>query len=335
MTVAPTGKAHRYRRFEGELNKGKWTWLAIVTAGVRLALKDKKTRLLVLTISLVVLGNSIILYVLSLLEVLAGTEQARAIAEFVRALLRVDISGVSRIGEFREILWRTLFLLTIGMELFWVLLVVAAVGPGLIAKDLKHRALPIYFAKPVTPLTYLCGKWLVVAAFIAMVTLVPNILTLIIGTLTTGGLQTWGQTLNLGMDMLLSGAAVCLVGGAIILALSTLSSDYRYVTVAWLAVCLLPVVGQAILNETLPAEATRGWIGCVSLRDNLLTVTEWLFGLRQALEASTLSAESFTDALVRDVRPACAAVVLAGWTVAGILVSYLRVVKFSRSAANV
>jgi hypothetical protein len=67
----------------------------------------------------------------------------------------------------------------------------------------------------------------------------------------------------------------------------------------------------------------------------LLTVTEWLFGLRQALEASTLSTESFTDALVREVRPACAAVVLAGWTVVGLLISYYRVVKFSRSAANV
>ena len=61
------------------MNKGRLTWLAIVVTGIRLALKEKKTRALVMTIALVVLGNCIILYVLSLLEVLAGTEQARAI----------------------------------------------------------------------------------------------------------------------------------------------------------------------------------------------------------------------------------------------------------------
>jgi ABC-type transport system involved in multi-copper enzyme maturation permease subunit len=335
MTTTPTSRAHHYQRWEGELSKGRLTWLAIVVTGVRLALKEKKTRALVMTIALVVLGNCIILYVLSLLEVLAGTEQARAIREFVRGFLQVDISGVSRIEEFREILWRTLFLLVIKVEMFWVLLVVARVGPGLIANDLKHRALPIYFAKPVTPLTYVAGKWLVVAAFIAMVTLIPNLVSLIIGALITGGLHTWGQLLGLGLDLLLSGATLCVVGGAIVLALSSMSSDYRYVTVAWLAICLLPVFGQAILNEALPAESTTGWLGCVSLRDNVLTVTDWLCGLRQAWEASALPAESFSNALMKPVKPICAAVVLAGWTAGAILIAYRRVVTFSRSAANV
>jgi len=335
MTVAATDATHRYQRWSGSLNKGRWTWLAIVLTGLRLALKGFKTRAVLMTVSVVVLGGCIVLYVLSLLEVLAGTQEAEEIAGFVRVFLQLDIRGVSRIAEFRGILWGALFLVMIRIEMFWVLLIVSMVGPGLIAQDIKHRALPIYFAKPVTPWTYLVGKWMVVAAFIALVTLVANLVTLVIGTVVTGGLHTWGQALGLGLDLTLSGMVVCVVGGAIILAISSLSSDQRYVTVAWLAVCLLPAVGQSIIDQVLPPASTTGWLGCLSLRDSVLTVTDWLFGLRPALEASTLPAEAFNNALLKPVSPAYAGTVLGMWTAAAIFVAYRRVVAFSRSAASV
>ena len=199
--------------------------------------------------------------------------------------------------------------------------------------DQCHAA--IYFAKPVTPLTYLCGKWAVAAAFIALVTVVPNLLTLGLGTMVAGGLHTWGQTLDLAMGVALSGVTLCMVGGAIILALSSLSSDHRYVTVAWLAVCLLPMTAQTIVNDLLPPESTTGWLGCLSLRDNVVTLTDWLFGVREAIEAARLPTEAFTRALVKPVSVPRATIVLAAWTVGGLLVSYRRVVSFSRSAANV
>ncbi len=335
MTTAATTNPNRYRRWDGELNRGNRAWLVIVVTGIRLALKERKTRTLVMTVSGVALGNCIILYVLSLLELVTGTEQGRAILEFVRAFLRVDISGVTRIEEYREILWRVLFLLVIKVELFWVLLTVSKVGPGLIAHDLRHRALPIYFAKPVTPLTYVLGKWIVVAAFVAMVVLVPNLFSMIVGVLITGGLHTWGQTLGLGWDLLVSGLLICVTSGAIVLALSSLTSDHRYVTVGWLAVCLLPIFAQGILDESLPAGSTLGWLGCISLRDNVMTVTDWLFGMRGLWEASTLPTEAFAESMLKPVRPICAITVLSGWVVCAMLVTYWRVVTFSRSAANV
>lgn len=335
MSAESPATPHRYRRWNGSLSQGRWTWLAIVTTGIRLAFKSVRTRALLIGASGVVLGGSIVLYLFSLLEAVAGTRQAAAILEFVRGLLQVDLSDVTRIGEFREILWRVLFLLLIKVEMFLVLLTVASVGPGLISNDLKHRALPIYFAKPVTPITYLAGKWLVVSTFIAAVTLIPNLLTLVMGVAIGGGLHTWGQTLGLATDLLISGLAVCTVGSAIMVALSSLTSDQRYVAVAWLAVCLLPTIAQGIVNDALPADATTGWLGCISLRGDVVVVTDWLFSTREALQASSLPAEAFTDALVSPVKPGYAAAALAAWTVVGLLVSYRRIVKFSRSAANV
>ena len=335
MTDEPASTAHRYQRWRGTLNQGHWTWLAIVVTGVRMALKGMRTRTLLLSASAVVVGGTIVLYLLSLLELMVGTKEGGAIMEFVSALLRVDISGARRVGDYREILWHLLFLLTVKAQMFWVLLVVSAVGPGLIAHDLKNGALPIYFAKPVTPLTYLTGKWLIVASFIAMVTVLPNLLTLSLGTMVSGGLHTWGQTFDLAMDLALSGVTLCLVGGAIVLALSSLSSDHRHVTVAWLAVCLLPGIAQGIINDLLPPASTGDWLGCLSLRDNVVTLTDWLFGVRESIEAASLPTAAFTDALVNPVSVPKATIVLAMWTVGSLFLSYRRVVVFSRSAANV
>ena len=334
MNPASTIEAHHYQRWKGELNQGRWTWLAIVVTGIRQAVKHAKTRVLLLTTGTIVLGSCGVQYLLSLMETLVGTSEAQGLYEFVQVVLGVDISGVARLEEFREILRLSMFFLMIKVEMLWVLLIVSRVGPGLIAKDLKSRALPIYFAKPVTPLTYLAGKWAVVACFIAMVTVVPNLLSVLVGTLITGNWWSAGQAVSMGLNLVLSGAVMCVVGGAIVLALSSLTSDHRYVTVAWLAVCLLPMFAQAIVNEELPQQSTTGWLGCMSLRDNILVLTEWLFGMRQAMEASSLPAEAFSNALVRPVKTEYAALVLGAWVAAAIAVSYWRVVRFARSAAN-
>jgi ABC-type transport system involved in multi-copper enzyme maturation permease subunit len=334
MTTAPP-TIFQYQRWSGQLRTGRWTWGVIVMTGIRLALKNARTRGLITSGAIFILGSCTIFYVLSVLETLVGTPQAEGIYDFVQTVLGVDISGVSRLEEYRELLWRCVFLLMIKIQLLWVLLMATRVGPGLIADDIKARALPIYFAKPITPLTYLVGKWMVVGAFIAVVTAVPNLLSLIIGTVITDGVGTWRQTLDLGWDLLVSGVGVSVVGGMIILALSSLTSDRRYAIGAWLAVCLLLLSAQAIVNNALPQQSSEGFLGCISLRDNVVVLTNWLFGMRQAWEASGLPTEAFSRALVKPVPASCAAAVMAVWTVAAILICYRQIVRFSRQAANV
>jgi len=221
------------------------------------------------------------------------------------------------------------------VELFWVFVVIVRAGPGLIADDLKARALPIYFARPITPLTYLAGKWMVVAFFIGMVVLVPNLLALILGTLVTGGLQTFGQTLGLGWDLLVTGVGVMVFGGAVVLTLSSLSSDKRYVTVGWVAICLLPVMAQAVLFDVLPDEVTGGWLGSVSLFRDITVTADWVFGIREAWESTPLPREVFDNALGRPIALFYPASVLLAFMVGSFFICYRRVLRFSRSAASV
>jgi ABC-type transport system involved in multi-copper enzyme maturation permease subunit len=281
------------------------------------------------------LASCSMFYILAQLEILAGTPEAAGLYSFVKTLLGVNLDGISRLAEFREVLWRSAFLFLFKGELFWVFIVTALSGPGLIADDIKARALPIYFARPVTPFTYLLGKWLVVAFFASLAILMSNLLGLIFGVIVTGGLATWGQTIRLGVDLLLCGVGVTLFAGVLMLALSSVSSDKRYVTVGWLAVGVLPMMAQGILYESLPQEATSRWLGSISLYGDIAALAEWKFGIRTAWESMPIPQEVFRGALGPEIAPIYPGVVLLIITIVSIWFCYRRVLKFSRSAANV
>ena len=329
-----TGRQH-YTRWTGRMRPGRWTWLSITMQGLRQGFKPWMTRALVSSAILLVASLCSIFYLLSFLEEQIESPQGQGWFEVVRGFLGINLREfVGDLSDYRTVFWRTAFMVLFKLQALWVLLIVARVGPGLISNDVKARALPIYFSKPVTPLTYLLGKWLIVASFIGVVSLLPNLLGLIAGTLITGGLATWGETFSLGADLLVAGLGVMLLGGSIMMALSSLSSDRRFVAVGWLAVCLLPFIAQSILRENLPREATTGWLGSVSLLDNVAILAEWLFDLRARWEATGLDSAVYRRVFGQRVAPFYPAVVLAGVTLVSIAVCYRRVVRFSRSAAN-
>ncbi len=337
MSTTAASNSHRYQRWPGRLNRlsAAGGWLSIVGSGVRLGYRRSRTQLLLLMAPLFVVFTCVVFYLISLVETLVGTGQAEGPLNFVQGLLQVNLSGVTRLAEYREVLWRTVFVFVMQLQLFWVMVVVARVGPGLIANDVKARALPIYFARPITPLTYLLGKWMVAAIFIGLVTLVPNLVALILGVLLTGGLQTWGQTLGLGSDLLVCGTGIMVFGGILILTLSSKTSDSRYVAVGWLAVCLLPVMAQAIVHDSLDPNQTTGFLGSISLRGNVMTLSKWLFDLREAWAGTGLPPDAYARALGSRVQAVYPAIVLGVITLLSAAFCYRRVLRFSRSAANV
>ena len=334
-----------YTRWAGKPRHARWTWLAIVQSGLKLANKDAQTRFLLLSGLTFVAGICGLFYALDMLELYIGQPSSststdiagliQSTLRFVQFALGLDLSGIQRLGELRPIIWRAVFMLAVNVQLFWVAMSISRIGPALIADDIKARALPIYFAKPVNPLTYLLGKWLVVATYIGLLTLLPNLLALGFAVLLTGGLATAGATLSLALQLVVAGFGVMVLMGMAMLAISSLSADKRYVTVGWFAICILPVIAQKILNQNLPDARTLGWLGSISLREDVRVLTERLFGLREALEQSGLAQEKFAEGLLNPVEPMYPAIVLGGLVVVSFLVCYRRVVKFSRSAASV
>jgi ABC-2 type transport system permease protein len=52
----------------------------------------------------------------------------------------------------------------------------ALAGPGLVAPDLANNALPLYFSRPLTRLTYALGRLLVIVGMLSIVTWIPGLL---------------------------------------------------------------------------------------------------------------------------------------------------------------
>ncbi len=326
---------HRYQRWPGRHRKPSTLsgLSAIVVTGIRLQYNRRFVRPLLLAGPIAVIGICVTLYLLSMLEVLAGSPEANGLYQFASGFLGVDLSAVSQIGELRGVIWRATFALVIRIQLFAVMVLVARIGPGLISDDTKVRALSIYFAHPVNPKSYLLGKWIVAATFIASVTVIPNLLALTIGSMITGGLPGVGPILTLALNIALAGLGVMLFSGLVMLALSSMTSDSRYVTVGWLAVCLMPAMAQGIIRENIPSENITGWLGSISLMGNAAVLTEHLFDLKSGWQASGLPHDAFAKALSSPIEPFYPAMVLGSITLIAGTLCYRRIVKFSQAAA--
>ena len=328
-----TVHATHYRRWGGRL-RGGWTWLPIAMSGIRQRFRDPRSVALLLGSVGLVIASWMLFYILSLLEALAETRDAPGIYIVINFFLGVNLGEVVGAGSYRLPLWLSLFVLLNKLQMFYLLVLIGWLGPGLIAGDLRSNALPIYFARPITPRTYLLGKWITMALFIAIGTLLPNLLALAGGVLIAGGVPSWSEPLRLAGALILSSGVVMLCGGAVILALSSLSPDKRIVTASWLAVALLPAMTRWAVRFEAGTGNAAGFLGSLSLGHNALHLTEWLLGVRKVWQDTGLPVAVYEAALGSTGDPLQPALVMLGVTILAFLVCYRRVVRFSRAAAS-
>src|SRR5881397_3877469 len=70
-----------------------------------------------------------------------------------------------------------------GFVLFFVSLMAAVIGAGLIADDMQSMAFTLYMSRPITQTDYLIAKAAILAPLVAMVTIVPLLLTALVAAL--------------------------------------------------------------------------------------------------------------------------------------------------------
>jgi hypothetical protein len=105
----------------------------------------------------------------------------------------------------REALQGALFLLHAWSFLF-VVLATLFVAAGLVADDLRERALPLYLVRPITPLDYYLGKVAIPVTVLAQFVLAPGILLVVLA----GFFRPSGETTSFLLDQ------VDLVGGLLL-----------------------------------------------------------------------------------------------------------------------
>jgi ABC-2 type transport system permease protein len=133
-------------------------------------------------------------------------------------------------------------------ELWLSMLLVLIVGPNLISQDLRYNAFPLYFSRPLRRRHYFLGKLGVIAVFLGAVTIVPAIVAYVLGLLFSLDLSIIRDTLPLLLRTILYGVVISASAGTLMLALSSLSRNSRYVALFWLAIWMGTGAVSGVLN---------------------------------------------------------------------------------------
>jgi ABC-2 type transport system permease protein len=174
-------------------------------------------------------------------------KKSEGILAFVRNILPADV--LTDPLAYREPIWTLAFSNFFKTQMYFIMLLVAICGRGLISTDLRLNAFPLYFARPLTRLDYFLGKLGVIGALVASVAVVPAVLAYVVGvffSLDPGVIKvTWKVLLG----SIAYGLVVTLSAGALILAISSLSRRSLYVACAWVGLWIISGSVAAPLTE--------------------------------------------------------------------------------------
>jgi len=244
-----------YAHWDGSLAGRRFPWMPITRTGIRLAFRKKGFKLAFASAFLpafVALGG---LYVSERLE------DFKAFVQSNRALLKIDPA------------YFQLFLT--GYPLYFILIVVLSfAGAGLVAEDLKHNALQLYFARPLSKKDYVLGKMSVVAFFVILLTGLPWILLVVFKLIFAGNLAFLAAYPWLPLSILGHSALLTVFFGSYALLLSASSRNTRYVVVLIFGVFYFSSVLSAILRGIFRSP----YMVLFSLPENLRQAGAALFG---------------------------------------------------------
>lgn len=232
-----------YQHWTGELSGHAWRWLAITRQGVRIGMKSWFLRLMLIVSWLPALVLAFVIAVWGLVEQKSPIVQP--------LLLLFSFLGDQMINDpksYRMEAWTICFSTFLWAETYLSMIVILFVGPSLISQDIRFNALPLYFSRPLRRIDYFAGKLGVIGVFLGMIMIVPSILAYVLGLLFSLDVSILVDTLPLLMACIAYGAIMTFSAGIVILALSSLSRNSRYVGLFWVGLVLLTFVVGATLQ---------------------------------------------------------------------------------------
>ncbi|MGE0444699.1 MAG: ABC transporter permease [Vicinamibacterales bacterium] len=219
-----------YRRYGGPRLPGGRSWWVIARAGILERLKERKF-----------LG----LLIFAWFPFVVRAVQVYAAANFAQASFIAPTAAT-----FRE------FLDQQGIFVFFITIFV---GAGLIANDQRANALQIYLSKPLTRAEYIVGKFVTLVVFLIAVTWVPALLLLLLQMLFAGNAAFIRANLFLIPAITLFAALQVLVSSCVMLALSSLSKNRRFVAIMYAGAVFFTAAFARTLNA-MTASSAWGWL---------------------------------------------------------------------------
>jgi ABC-type transport system involved in multi-copper enzyme maturation permease subunit len=215
-----------YQHWEGPLAGHAWRWLAIARHGVRVQLKSRIVWGLLILAWLPAVALVAAVAVWGLVE-----QKSAGVLNLVSSLLPADM--LLDPHAYRTTAWTLAYSFFFSTEMYIIMLLVVVTGPGLISRDLRFNALPLYFARPLTRLDYFMGKLGVIGALVAAVAVIPALIAYIVGVSFSLDFSVVKDTYRILLGSMAYGVIITLAVGTLILALSSLSRRSLYVGLMW------------------------------------------------------------------------------------------------------
>jgi ABC-2 type transport system permease protein len=234
-----------YQHWSGNLSSHAWRWLAITRRGVRTALQGRFVRLFLLLAWLPALVLAFVLCLWGLVE--RQSTLIDAIKPMLASFLQRPILAGPR--EFRVEIWTLCFHYFLSFEVWFSMMLVLLVGPNLISQDLRYNALPLYFSRPLRRIDYFLGKLGVIAAIVGLAIIVPSLAAYMLGLLFSLDITIIRDTFRILLAALVFGLVIAVSAGLLMLALSSLSRNSRYVSLFWMGIWIVSSTVSAILIQ--------------------------------------------------------------------------------------
>jgi ABC-type transport system involved in multi-copper enzyme maturation permease subunit len=201
------------------------------------------------------------LLVLSWLPFLVRTVQIYAVTTYpqARQVLPIDMRLFERFVE--------------GQGIF-AFFITVYVGAGLIANDRRANALQVYLAKPIQRSEYIAGKLAILMTYLALATLVPSLLLVLMQLIFSGSLTFLSENPRLVPAIIVASLVRIVIASLTMVALSSLSRSSRYVAVLYTGVIFFAEAMYAVLLVAMGSNRVA-WI---SLSRNFEVINDALFG---------------------------------------------------------
>jgi ABC-type transport system involved in multi-copper enzyme maturation permease subunit len=255
----------------------------IAQTGIALAWKNRWLRRLLLLAWLPALYLGVVFLFIE--RGLANPTEIRMALGFVGPFVGPEVETQLRTaldagdpGGARHIAWKWLLLTFFRYpQGLLMALVVGLIAPPLVAKDVHSRAFLLYFSRPLTRVEYILGKFIVVCAYVGMVTTIPALALYLLGVLLSPPeVGVIASTWDLPLRILAASVVLIIPTAALALAFSSLTTRTFYAGFAWFAVWLLGLAAYWTLWISLRGNVPEGWT-LLSLYHTLGQVQWWIF----------------------------------------------------------
>ncbi|MFP6674921.1 MAG: ABC transporter permease subunit [Pirellulaceae bacterium] len=242
-----------YRMWEGARESAFTRWMVIAQAGIRLSWRIMWLRRVVFLAFSPVIFFALIVYLFesgleneSWIRLVRSQGMTMIIPEFDRLTTILDNGGSE--SDLRHAMWSILLYKYFSIpQALGMITIVAVIAPKLISRDLRTRAILLYFSRPITTWEYIVGKMAIVWFYLLCITVLPSLLVYILGVLLAPDISVFFDTWDLPFRCVFAALLLIVPTTLVAVCFSSMTQESRFALFAWLAIWVVGYVSYSML----------------------------------------------------------------------------------------